>query len=84
MTRILFDDVDAWAEKQPAGIAIRWTDDDRQLISLSCRELSQWSNRIGRPLVDLGVERGDRVAICIPKGLAAIAAMLGGQEREAL
>lgn len=77
MARVLSDDVDGWAEKQPDAAAIIWADESGDLSSLSYRALSERSNRIARFLIDRGVERGDRVAICIPKGPHAIAAMLG-------
>ncbi len=73
MTRRLFDDVDRWARDAPGATAIH--DTDNTVVTYG--ELGAWSNRVAHLLIELGVVPGDRVAISVPKGAAAIAAMLG-------
>jgi amino acid adenylation domain-containing protein len=46
-------------------------------------ELELESNRIAYALRDIGVERGDRVALLMPKSPAAIASMLGALKADA-
>ncbi len=55
------------ASRHPKGVAVRC----RQQ-SLTYEELSEESLSLARLLVDSGVERGDRVGICLPKSLEAI------------
>lgn len=39
-------------------------------------ELDRWSNRFARHLTGLGVVRGDRVAVCLPRSIEAIGAQI--------
>ena len=49
---------------------------------MTYRELNGWANRLARRLVGAGVERGDLVAVCVPRGcgfvVAALAVMKAG------
>ena len=51
-------------------------------VGLTYRELNGWANRLARRLVGAGVERGDLVAVCVPRGcgfvVAALAVMKAG------
>ncbi len=75
MQRLLFDDVEQWARTTPDALAIR--DGEDASVRTSYRELSERSNQLAHLLLGFGVEVGDRVAISLPKGAGAIAAMLG-------
>ncbi len=71
MARLLFDDVVGWAKDAPNKVAVCEEDS-----TSTYRDLHRRSNQIARLLIDLGVGAGDRVAIAMPKGAGAIAAML--------
>ena len=49
---------------------------DRDLLA-DYATLDAWSDRIAAELLARGTETGDRVALCMPRGAAAIAAILG-------
>jgi amino acid adenylation domain-containing protein len=49
---------------------------DRDLLA-DYSTLDAWSDRIAAELLARGTETGDRVALCMPRGAAAIAAILG-------
>lgn len=51
---------------------------------VSYRELDEWSNQIARALKSVGVQRGDRVALCMRKTPRAIAALLGIYKADAV
>lgn len=65
---------DLWiaARRDPEAIAIVSGDD-----AVSYGELDRWADGIAASLRALGVERGDRVAIVLPNGLDAAAAIYG-------
>ena len=79
MSRLIHQDVDRWAVDDPTAVAIHHGEADIG-ERVTYGELSRWSNQIARLLVDLGVQPGDRVAISIPKGPSAIAAMLAASK----
>lgn len=60
------------AERRPNSTAVVWKD---QRVSYG--ELDEITNRLANLLRDCGVERGDRIAFCIPKSPEAIIVMLG-------
>ena len=69
VNRLIFEDVERWAADDPAATAIRH-DEDGEDRSVTYGELSAWSTRIARVLLDHGVQPGDRVAVSLPKGPA--------------
>ncbi len=71
MTRLLFEDVERWAIDRPDAIAVH-----DEYESVTYQELSIRSHQIAALLLNHGVQAGDRIAICVPKGWHAIAAML--------
>lgn len=73
MARLLFDDVGRWAASTPDAVAIC---DGLDAHPTTYGELHFYSNQIARLLLDLNIGPGDRVAISVPKGTSAIAAML--------
>jgi amino acid adenylation domain-containing protein len=60
------------AERRPEAPALSWKGE-----TVSFSELDRLSNRLAWMLADQGCARGDRVALLLPKGPLAIAAMLG-------
>lgn len=64
--------VAATAEKMPDRIAVRGARG-----SITYGELDALANRCARALAERGVKRGDRVAIWLPKSVAAVAMMQG-------
>ncbi|MDP1902137.1 MAG: AMP-binding protein [Rubrivivax sp.] len=53
----------AWARR----VAIAWEHEDGRAGQLSYGELQAQADRLSHALVRLGVQRGDRVAICMPQ-----------------
>jgi amino acid adenylation domain-containing protein len=70
--RLLQDWLSLQAQQRPASAAICWRGG-----GLTYGELEQLSNRLAWMLKAQGCTRGDRVALLLPKGPLAIAAMLG-------
>lgn len=66
----LGDIVQQSAARSPSAIAVRTGDQ-----ATSYGELDALANRLARALQGLGVRRGDRVGICLPKSAVAVAAM---------
>jgi amino acid adenylation domain-containing protein len=69
--RLLQQWLAAQADRRPDKAALSWRGE-----TVSFAELEQLSNRLARMLVAQGCTRGDRVALLLPKGPLAIAAML--------
>jgi len=58
--------VDRWAEADPGRLAIQWVGEDGTERSWTYEELRATTARFAQALVDLGVGRGDVVAIFLP------------------
>ena len=56
-----------WARDTPDAIAIRWEHEDGRSALYTYRELQREANRLSNALAQLGVVRGDRVAIVMPQ-----------------
>lgn len=63
----------AQADTHPDRVALRGSDGSQ----LGYGELALWSRRIARLLSDHGVAPGEAVAVCLPRGQAQVAALLG-------
>src|SRR5689334_15629776 len=61
------DVCDRWAALEPDRIALTFVGPDNRARDYSYAELRAWSNRLANLLGDLGVERGDRVAVLLPQ-----------------
>lgn len=69
---LLQDGVTRQAEAQPEALALAFKDE-----RLTYGEVEQASNRLARMLIELDCQRGDRIALMVPKIPAAIVGMLG-------
>jgi len=72
MRHLLHHLIDEAAERWPDGEALRFKGQ-----SMTYGELLARSNGVARAMVDLGVRRGDRVGLYLPKGFEQIAATHG-------
>jgi acetyl-CoA synthetase len=61
------DVCDRWAAEAPDRIALTFVGPDDRSRDYSYGELRDWSNRLANLLVQLGVLRGDRVAVLLPQ-----------------
>jgi len=64
--------VSAWAEYDPNHVAV-----EGLVEKITYRELDQLANRFAHLFTRLGVRRGDRVGVHMPRSGRAVAAMLG-------
>lgn len=64
--------VGAWAEYDPNHIAV-----EGLIEKITYRELDQLANRFAQLFARMGVRKGDRVGVHIPRSGRAVAAMLG-------
>jgi len=63
--------VDQWADKHPEKTAILVVQETGETVSLTYRELRSYSNRIANGLASLGIGRGDKVVVLVPRGIEA-------------
>ncbi|HJT14138.1 MAG TPA: acyl-CoA synthetase [Dongiaceae bacterium] len=61
------DVCDRWAAREPERIALTFVGADNQACDYSYGELRDWSNRLANLLRDLGIARGDRIAVLLPQ-----------------
>ena len=61
------DVCDRWAEREPERVALTFVGVDNRARDYRYRDLRDWSNRLGNLLRQLGVARGDRVAMLLPQ-----------------
>lgn len=64
-----FDVVDRWAE-DPQKRAMRWVGPDGKVRDLSFAAFRERSNRLASALASLGLRRGDRVFVMLPRVVA--------------
>jgi len=61
-----FDVVDRWAEETPDHLAMHWVcGEEKRWVTFS--EVADHSSRLARALTDLGLTRGDRVLVILPR-----------------
>jgi acetyl-CoA synthetase len=60
--------VDKWAELHPQKTAILELSEQGSVTTLSYADLRSYSNRIANGLASLGLTRGDRVLVLVPRG----------------
>src|SRR5829696_6149524 len=68
--------VDRWAEAEPGSPAVIWEGEDGQVRTATYGELRQMTDDVASTLMDLGVERGDTVALFMPMSIATVAAVM--------
>jgi acyl-coenzyme A synthetase/AMP-(fatty) acid ligase len=64
------DVIDRWAEKDPQKRAMLWVDDDGNETERTFADISRASRRLCNVLADLGVSRGDVVALMLGRQIA--------------
>jgi amino acid adenylation domain-containing protein len=79
MKRLLQDWVTEQADTRPASTAVVCSD-----ARLTYGELEALSNQVARQLKASGCERGERIALLMPKSTTAIAALLGIYKADAI
>ena len=79
MNRLLQHYLIDQAQRRPHAAALVFQDE-----TLSYRELDRLSNQVARMLHAQGCQRGDRVALALPKSIPAIAGMLGVLKADAV
>lgn len=70
------DVFDRWAGVQPDRPALHWVGQNEEQVA-SFAEMSARSNRVAQALLDLGLQRGDRVIVILPRIPAWWETMLG-------
>ncbi len=68
--------VDRWADETPDRVAVKSLRESGDVNVATFGELRDLVSRLAGALVDLGVRRGDAVAVYLPMSLEAVAAML--------
>ncbi len=68
--------VDRWAAVNPDGLAVRSQKEGGETRELTFEELLEQVERVAGAMSELGVERGDAVAVYLPMGQEAIVALL--------
>src|SRR5262245_59820910 len=61
------DVCDRWAAQEPDRIALTFVGPDNRPCDYSYGALRDWSNRLANLFQELGVVRGDRVAVLMPQ-----------------
>ena len=74
---IAYNCLDRWAESDPARVACLWEGESGDTRSLSFGELQREANRVAHGLVNLGLQPGDRVALCMPMVPEILAVLYG-------
>ncbi|WP_285561466.1 non-ribosomal peptide synthetase, partial [Actinoplanes regularis] len=65
--------IQRWVAATPDAVAVR--DGDGRLLTYG--QLDEWSQGVAFGLRSAGVNRGDRVGLCLPRSVEMVAAMLG-------
>ncbi|USG63385.1 acyl--CoA ligase [Brevibacillus ruminantium] len=69
--------VDQWADRDASRRAVWEVNADGSERILTYDELRKYSNRVASGLQSLGLERGDKVLVLVPRGIEAYAIYLG-------
>ncbi len=69
--------LDRWAESDPDRIACIWEGENGHTRTLTFGELRRDSERVARGLEKLGLQPGDRVALCMPMVSEILAVLYG-------
>ncbi|MGA7098097.1 MAG: AMP-binding protein [Acidimicrobiia bacterium] len=68
--------VDRWADETPDRVALKSEKETGEIRELTFAQVRDEVGRLGRALLDLGVTRGDAVAVYLPMGQEAVVALL--------
>ncbi|GAA0498469.1 acyl--CoA ligase [Salinibacillus aidingensis] len=55
----------------PARLAIKWEDDQGQTAEITYKKLIQNANKIGNAFLNLGLQKGDKILVMVPKRIEA-------------
>src|SRR5262249_18910711 len=69
--------LDRWAESDPARVACMSESESGQPRTITFAELRRDSERVSRGLARLGLQAGDRVALCMPMVPEILAVLYG-------
>jgi acetyl-CoA synthetase/medium-chain acyl-CoA synthetase len=64
-----FDVVDRWADTDPDHVAMRWVGPDSER-TVTFAEISARSNQVAAALAQLGLQRGEKVIVILPRVIA--------------
>lgn len=68
--------VDRWDERSPDAVAVVWEGEDGDVREASFSELRKMTDALARTLRELGVSRGDTVALFLPMAIETVAALM--------
>jgi acetyl-CoA synthetase len=69
--------LDRWAASDPSRIACLWEGESGETRAVTFGELRREADRVAHGLVKLGLEAGDRVALCMPMVPEILAVLYG-------
>ncbi|ASS75182.1 acyl--CoA ligase [Tumebacillus algifaecis] len=69
--------VDVYAELNPSQLAVHWENEAGDILQLTYGELKAASNKWANALQTIGLTRGDRVIVLLPRSLEAYIVYLG-------
>jgi acetyl-CoA synthetase len=69
--------IDRWSERTPDAVAVVWEGEDGDVREASFAALRAMTDTLATTLLELGVTRGDTVAIFMPMAIETVAALMG-------
>ena len=60
-----YDVVDAWAEKAPEKVALRWTNDKGEHIDFTFADIKRETDKAASYFQSLGIGKGDKVMLIL-------------------
>ncbi|HVF07922.1 MAG TPA: AMP-binding protein [Actinomycetota bacterium] len=68
--------VDRWAERTPDAVAVVWEGEDGDVREASYATLGAMTDAVAATLLELGVRRGDTVALLMPMAIETVVALM--------
>ena len=62
-----YDIVDAWAEKAPKKVALRWTNDKGENIDFTFADMKRETDKAASYFQSLGIGKGDKVMLILKR-----------------
>jgi len=69
--------LDRWAESDPLRVACIWEAENGRTGTFTFGDLHRQANRVARGLTNLGLQPGDRAALCMPMAPEILAVLYG-------